>query len=148
MQLPFIGERVRMYHLSRLYRTFAMLLRSGIPVVSALGMSNQLLGNTLQTNIDGARQMIIEGQSFSVAMQASGLTTVVAFQLFRVGEKSSRLEAMVERAASFHEEEMLRWIDAFTKVFEPLLMAVIGIFIGLIVLLMYLPIFELASGLH
>ena len=147
-RLPKVGERVRIYHLSRFYRTLAMLLRSGIPVVSALAMVNDLLGQTLRHNVAMAKQKISDGRPFAQAMASSGLTTPVASQLFRVGERSGRLDVMMERAASFHEEEMLRWVDAFTKVFEPLLMAAIGLVIGLIVLLMYLPIFELASGIQ
>ena len=147
-RLPQIGARFRMYHLSRLYRTLGMLLRSGMPVVSALGMVNELLGHTLQAHVSQARRLISEGRSFSEAMEQCRLTTPVALQLFRVGEKSGRLEVMMERAASFHEEEMLRWVDAFTKLFEPLLMAAIGIVIGFIVLMMYLPIFELASAVQ
>ena len=147
-RLPHIGERVRIYHLSRFYRTFSMLLRSGIPVVSALTMVNELLGQTLQHNFTTAKQLISEGKPFAQTMTACGLTTPVASQLFRVGEKSGRLDVMMERAASFHEQEMLRWVDAFTKLFEPILMVAIGLVIGLIVLLMYLPIFELASGIQ
>lgn len=147
-RLPQLGRRIRVYHLSRFYRTFAMLLRSGIPLVSALDMVNDLLGHALRHNVAMAMRMISEGRPFSEAMAECGLTTPVALQLFRAGEKSGRLEIMMERAAAFHEEEMLRWVDAFTKLFEPLLMAAIGIVIGLIVLLMYLPIFELASGLQ
>jgi len=102
----------------------------------------------LQAHVSQARRLISEGRSFSEAMEQCRLTTPVALQLFRVGEKSGRLEVMMERAASFHEEEMLRWVDAFTKLFEPLLMAAIGIVIGFIVLMMYLPIFELASAVQ
>lgn len=147
-RLPQIGARFRMYHLSRLYRTLGMLLRSGMPVMSALGLVNELLGQTLQAHVAQARRLVSEGRPFSEAMDQCKLTTPVALQLFRVGEKSGRLEVMMERAASFHEEEMLRWVDAFTKLFEPLLMAVIGIVIGFIVLMMYLPIFELASAVQ
>jgi general secretion pathway protein F len=147
-RLPQIGVRFRMYHLSRLYRTMGMLLRSGMPVMSALTLVNELLGHTLQSSLTKARRLVSEGRLLSEAMEESDLTTPVALQLFRVGEKSGRLEVMMERAASFHEEEMLRWVDAFTKLFEPLLMAAIGIVIGFIVLMMYLPIFELASGLQ
>ncbi|NQZ53780.1 MAG: type II secretion system F family protein [Piscirickettsiaceae bacterium] len=147
-RLPQIGERVRVYHLSRFYRTFSMLLRSGIPVVSALDMVNELLGQTLQQNVTTAKHLISEGRPFAQAMTTCNLTTPVASQLFRVGEKSGKLDVMMERAADFHEQEMLRWVDAFTKLFEPMLMAAIGLVIGLIVLLMYLPIFELASGIQ
>ncbi|MFW5425877.1 MAG: type II secretion system F family protein [Methylophagaceae bacterium] len=146
--IPQIGERLRIYHLSRFYRTFSMLLRSGIPVVSALGMVNNLLGDTLERNVTSVKHLISEGQSFTQAMSSCNLTTPVASQLFRVGEKSGKLDEMMERAANFHEDEMARWVDAFTKIFEPALMAAIGLLIGLIVLLMYLPIFELASGIQ
>jgi general secretion pathway protein F len=147
-RLPYLGEKARIYHLSRLYRTFSMLLRSGIPVVTGLGMVNSLLGAGLQANLTRAKRLISEGQSFSEAFEMCGLTTPVAGRLFRVGERTGKLETMMERAAVFHEEQMLRWVDAFTKLFEPLLMAVIGVVIGGIVLMMYLPIFELASGLQ
>ncbi|HEY3299305.1 MAG TPA: type II secretion system F family protein [Methylophilaceae bacterium] len=147
-KLPYLGEKVRIYHLSRLYRTFSMLLRSGIPVVTGLGMVNSLLGVSLQSNLSKAKRLISEGLSFSEAFESCGLTTPVAGRLFRVGERTGKLETMMERSAIFHEEQMLRWVDAFTKVFEPLLMAVIGVIIGGIVLMMYLPIFELASGLQ
>lgn len=147
-RLPKVGERIRVYHLSRLYRTFAMLLRSGIPVVSALGMVNNLLGNTLQQNIKTAQKRISDGETFTQAMSSCHLTTLVAAQLLRVGEKSGKLDVMMERSASFHEQEMLRWVDEFTKLFEPILMMAIGLLIGVIVLLMYLPIFELASGIQ
>lgn len=147
-KLPYLGEKVRIYHLSRLYRTFSMLLRSGIPVVTGLGMVNSLLGVSLQSNLSKAKRLISEGLSFSEAFESCGLTTPVAGRLFRVGERTGKLETMMERSAIFHEEQMLRWVDAFTKIFEPLLMAVIGVVIGGIVLMMYLPIFELASGLQ
>jgi general secretion pathway protein F len=55
---------------------------------------------------------------------------------------------MMERSAAFHEEELQRWVERFTRTFEPLLMAVIGVVIGGIVLLMYFPIFELAGSIH
>jgi general secretion pathway protein F len=147
-RLPYFGEKVRIYHLSRLYRTFSMLLKSGIPVVTGLGMVNNLLGSSLKSNLSKAKRMISEGQQFSEAFSASALTTPVALRLFRVGEKTGRIETMMERAATFHEEQMIRWVDAFTKLFEPLLMAVIGLVIGGIVLMMYMPIFELASGIE
>ncbi len=146
-QMPILGERIRIYHLSRFYRTFAMLLRSGIPVVSALSMVSELLGLTLKRHVDMARQLILDGQTFAQSMQQAQLVTPVAVQLFRVGENAGNLDNMMERAATFHEEEMMRWVDAFSKLVEPVLMALLGVVIGLIVFLMYMPIFELASGL-
>ena len=147
-QLPFVGEKVRVYHLSRFYRTFSMLLKSGIPVTNGLSMVDSLLGAGLRNNLQQAKKAIAEGQPFSQALQQAQLTTPVALRLFNVGEKTGTLDKMMERAASFHEDEMLRWVDRFTKIFEPTLMALISLLIGGIVMMMYMPIFELASGIE
>jgi general secretion pathway protein F len=147
-KIPLLGDKVRIYHLSRFYRTFSMLLKSGIPVMNGLNMVENLLGASLQANLQHAKKHIAEGQHFSQALFSADLTTPVAMRLFNVGEKTGTLDKMMERAASFHEEQMMRWVDRFTKVFEPALMAVIGILIGGIVLMMYIPIFELASGIQ
>lgn len=144
---PVVGEKIRLYHLSRFYRTFAMLLKSGLTVSTSLSQINQMLGSSLQINLRQAQQMITEGKNFTHAFEVSGLTTPVAKRLFNVGEKTGTLDQMMDRAASFHEEQMLRWVDKLTKILEPTLMAVIGVLIGGIVLMMYLPIFELASGI-
>ena len=145
--LPYFGDKVRLYHLSRFYRTFAMLLKSGITVSAALAMVSSMLGSGLQSQLLNAKRLIAEGKGFTDAFEACALTTPVSVRLFRVGEKTGKLEHMMERAASFHEDQMMRWVDKFTKIFEPTLMAVIGILIGGLVLMMYLPIFELASGI-
>jgi general secretion pathway protein F len=147
-KLPYLGEKVRLYHLSRFYRTFAMLLKSGVTVSAGLTMVGTMLGASLQDNLAKAKRLINEGKTFSEAFDSSALTTPVAMRLFRVGERTGTLEKMMEHAASFHEEQMMRWVDRFTKIFEPTLMAVIGILIGGLVLMMYLPIFDLASGLE
>ena len=68
--------------------------------------------------------------------------------MLRVGESSGDMAEMMDRIAIFHDEELARWVDWFTKLFEPLLMAVIGLVIGAIVVLMYLPIFELAGSVQ
>ena len=81
-------------------------------------------------------------------MHENGLTTPVALRMLRVGERSGRMDDMMDRIASFLDEEIARWIEWFTRLFEPLLMAFIGVIIGLVVVLMYLPIFELAGSIQ
>ena len=147
-RVPAFGERLRVYQLARLYRAAAMLLKGGIPVVSALGMVEGLLRSTLRDRLQLAITAIREGQPASQALGGHGLTTPVALRLLRVGERSGDLGGMMERIAGFHEEEMARWVEWFTRLFEPLLMALIGLVIGIIVVLMYLPIFELAGAIQ
>jgi general secretion pathway protein F len=84
----------------------------------------------------------------SRALEQYGLTTPVALRMLRVGERTGRMGEMMERIASFYEDETARWVERFTKLFEPLLMAFIGLVIGVIVVLMYLPIFELAGSIQ
>lgn len=146
--IPAVGDRVRIYQLTRFYRTLGMLLLGGIPVVPAMSMVSGLLDPELRVRLDAAARMIREGRTMSVAMESHGLTTPVSLRLLRVGERSGQMGEMMERIAVFHDEELARWVDWFTKVFEPLLMAVIGLVIGGIVVLMYLPIFELAGSIQ
>ena len=147
-RVPAFGERLRVYHLARFYRTVGMLLRGGTPLVSAFGMVSGIMPEALRPQLADAAQRIREGASLSVAMDAAGLTTSVASRLLRVGERSGEMAEMMDRIAVFHDEELARWIDLVTKLFEPLLMALIGLVIGVIVVLMYLPIFELAGSLQ
>ncbi len=147
-RIPAIGERVRLYQLSRLYRTLGMLLRGGIPVVTAIDMAKGLLAVELQNKLSSAGRDIREGVTTSEAMDKHHLSTSVSSRMLRVGERSGQMGEMMERTAEFMDEDLARWIDWFTKLFEPLLMACIGIVIGMIVVLMYMPIFELASSIQ
>ena len=147
-KIPALGERMRLYQLARFYRTLGMLLRGGTPVVTALDMAAGLLSPALLPSLAAAARAIREGRSISEAMSAHNLTTPVALRMLRVGERSGRMDEMMERIATFCDEEISRWVDWFTRLFEPLLMAFIGIVIGVIVVLMYLPVFELAGSIQ
>lgn len=147
-RLPGLGERLRVFHLTRFYRTVGMLLSGGIPAVTALSMAEGLLHPELRTRLAGAARLIREGQPLSAAMEARGLSTPVAARLLRVGEKSGRMGEMMEAVARFHDEELARFVDWFTRLIEPVLMACIGLVIGVIVVLLYLPIFELSGSLE
>ena len=76
------------------------------------------------------------------------LTTPVALRMLRVGERTGRMGEMMERIAAFYDEELSRFVDVATRLIEPAMMAVIGLVIGLIVVLMYFPIFELAGNVR
>jgi general secretion pathway protein F len=147
-RLPVIGERMRIYQLSRFYRTLGMLIGAGIPLMPALERVAGLLDVRLQVRLSEARNRVREGQSLSQAMERSGLSTAVASRLLRVGERSGQMGGMMDRIADFHEEELNRWIDWASRLFEPLLMTFIGVVIGAIVVLMYVPIFELAGSIQ
>jgi general secretion pathway protein F len=125
-----------------------MLLRGGIPAVTALQMSAGLVRAGSQAAYAAATRSVCEGQSLAQAMEQNGLTTPVAARMLRVGERSGNMGEMMERIASFCDEELARWVAIMTKLIEPVLMTVIGLVIGLIVVLMYFPIFQLAGSIR
>ena len=145
---PGIGEHLRTFELARFYRSIGMLLSGGIPIVSALDMVSGLLSAHLRSGAGITIEAMRRGETISAAFARGELTTPVAARLLRVGEKSGRMGEMMDRIAIFHDEEMARWVDWFTRLFEPLLMIFIGLTIGLIVVLLYMPIFELAGSIQ
>jgi general secretion pathway protein F len=147
-QVPSLGRRLHVFQLARFYRSLGMLLRGGMPVVSSLQMVSDLLESSLRGQLGLASARIREGHALSSAMEQYGLTTPVASRMLRVGERTGRMGDMMERIAAFYEEETARWVERFTKLFEPLLMVFIGLVIGGIVVLMYFPIFELAGSIQ
>jgi general secretion pathway protein F len=147
-RIPAVGERLKVYQLARFYRTTGMLLKGGMPLVGALDMAAQLLHPVLRERLAAASRAISEGHPVSASLDANGLATPVALRMLTVGDRSGSMGEMMERIAGFHDEELSRWVDWFTRLFEPLLMALIGLVIGAIVILMYMPIFELAGNLQ
>ena len=148
VRLPRIGDYVLTYQLARFYRALGLLQQAGIPILPALDMVAGLLPASLHASLSGARRDIGEGRALSDALEANGLTTVVAVRLLRVAESTGRMGEMLERTAIFHEEDIAEAIDWFIRLFEPALMIGIGLIIGVIVMLMYAPIFELAGSLQ
>ena len=146
-RMPEIGERLRIFQLSRFYRTVGMLQRGGLAIVPSLDLAAGLLSPVLQPRLALARNRIHEGGAMSDALDGAGLTTPVALRMLRVGERAGNMGEMMERIATFHDGETARWAELATKLFGPVLMLVIGLMIGLVVVLLYLPIFQLADSL-
>jgi general secretion pathway protein F len=147
-KIPALGERIRIYQLARFYRSLGMLLRGGMPAVASLELVSDLLPGALSKQLGIATQLIREGTPISQAMEKTGLTTAVSARMLRVGERTGQMGEMMERIALFYDSEISQWIDWFVKLFEPLLMAFIGLVIGFIVVVMYFPIFELAGSIR
>lgn len=146
-RIPSVGERIRIYQLTRFYRSLGMLLRGGMPAVASLELVLDILPGALTEKLQKATQAVREGAAISVAMERHGLTSPVSARMLRVGERTGQMGEMMERIALFYDDEISQWVDWFVKLFEPLLMAFIGLVIGFIVVVMYFPIFELAGSI-
>ena len=146
-KLPGIGERARIYELARLYLTLGMLNEGGITLVSAIDTVQGMVSPGVAGGLRAARAAIEAGRPLSDAFEANGLTTPISLRMLRVGERTGAMGTMLTRSAAFYDGEIGRWIDRFTRTFEPLLMAAIGLVVGAIVVLLYMPIFDLAGDM-
>jgi general secretion pathway protein F len=146
-RLPGIGERVRIYELSRPYLTLGMLSEGGITIVNAIDTVQGMVSPGMRAQLAAARAAVEAGQPLSHAFEAHGLTTPISLRMLRVGERSGDMGPMLTQSAAFYDGEISRWIDRFTRTFEPLLMAAIGLVVGAIVVLLYMPIFDLAGDM-
>ncbi|QET06240.1 type II secretion system F family protein [Cupriavidus pauculus] len=145
-RLPKLAQYQHLFALTRFYRTMGLLLSGGMPVVASMEMSAQLLPAAMQPSLARALDDVHAGKSLSAALPAAGLTTPVAERLIRVGEQSGELPKMVTRSAEFCDEELDRAIDTLMRVFEPVLMLVVGGIVGTVIFLLYMPIFQLAGS--
>lgn len=147
-RIPAVGHQLELYQLARLYRTVGMLLRGGLPVLTAFEMTRGLLAAAAQPRLVAATRAVREGQSLTDSLSANGLTTPVSERMLRVGERSGNMGEMMERIAGFYDAELARFVEVATRLIEPAMMTVIGLVIGGIVVLMYFPIFELAGSIR
>jgi general secretion pathway protein F len=147
-RIPMIGHQLELYQLARLYRTVGMLLRGGLTVVTGFEMTGGLLAAAARPRLAAATRAVREGRSLTEALAGQGLTTPVAERMLRVGERSGNMGEMMERIAAFYDEELSRFVDVATRLIEPAMMTGIGLLIGVIVVLMYFPIFELAGSIR
>ncbi|MGB8337658.1 MAG: type II secretion system F family protein [Burkholderiales bacterium] len=148
VRLPWVAHKVDEFRMARFYRATSLLLSAGISLPRAMGMVSGLLGSHQRASLSQCRLAIEQGQSLSTALVSQGLASPVAESLIKVGERSGQLAEMLERTAHFADEDFARWIDWASKLLEPILMTIMGLVIGTVVVLMYIPIFDLAGNLR
>lgn len=145
MRSAWLGQRLQILQLARLYRTLGMLLHSGVSVLAAMRMTKASLPVALHGNLERAVTLVSEGHAMSSALRDCGLSTEVAVRLLVAGESSGNLDDMMGRVADFYDQDTSIWIDTAGRLIEPALMLGIGLVVGAIVLMLYSPIFDLAN---
>ena len=143
-----LRRRLQIVFLSRFYRALGLLLEAGASVMQSLEMAGSMLDNKGRQQLQDTKIRILQGQGLSEALHSAGLTTAVSARLLAAGDQNGEAVSMLRQSAEFHDLDLSRFIDQFSRLLEPVLMMAIGLFIGLIVVLLYLPIFQLASGLQ
>lgn len=143
-----IGPLVQLFRHAQFYKTCSMLVQGGIPVLRAFEMSRPLLAEEDQLALDGARRQIAEGRPIGPALAQARIADTVSLRMLEVAQRTGRLADVLARIAAFQEAALNRAIDLTARLVEPALMIFIGLVIGGIVVLMYMPIFDLATSLQ
>lgn len=139
---------LRLYQLARIYQTIAMLLKGGYTIVEAMPLARNLAFDAdLSAQMAAARAAIVEGKRPSVAFRDHGLGDAVSFRLLQVGERSGDLAKIMEIIGQSNRQEFTLFLERATRVVEPLLLMVVASMVGAIIVLMYMPIFDLAGGI-
>ena len=142
---PAFAESVRLYEITRLYRTMALLLKSGIPLAQGITLFRPLFGVVSVDRLALAGRLLKEGRPASSALTEARLVTPTAERLLVFGDKSGNMGETMDQIADFHEEDLARWIEETGRLFEPLLLLALGIVVGTVIVLMYMPLLELAT---
>src|SRR5438874_3278352 len=146
LELPWAGETVRKFATAQLARTLATLLGGGIPLVNALEISGRSMTNRyLAAEVAEVTRRVREGESFAASLLARGVFPDVAVKMVEVGESTGALQEMLNSLAEFYDEEIETEVGRFITLIEPLILVVMGAVIALVVLALYMPLFELSS---
>jgi type IV pilus assembly protein PilC len=146
LQVPWAGETVRKFGTSQLARTLATLLGGGIPLVNAIEIGVRAMSNRyLAQELDEVRRRVQEGQSFAAALLERGVFPDVAVKMVEVGESTGALQEMLNSLADFYDEEIDTEVSRFITLVEPVLLVIMGVVIAVVVLALYMPLFELSS---
>lgn len=144
LKFPIFGPLLRMIGVQRFTATMATLLGSGVPILNALAISRNLVGNTLLAKaIANARENITEGQSIAGPLSKSGQFPPLVIHMISIGEKTGELPAMLENVSQNYEEQISSKIDGLTSLLEPLMIVGMGGMVGFIVLSVFMPLLDL-----
>jgi len=149
INMPLFGPLIRMYAVTKFARTLGILTASGIQILYALKVLKPVPGNkVLERGIDVVRARIEEGGALSRAMDESGVFPEMLVQMTATGEETGHLDEMLSRTADFYEQRVTAQVDGLSSLVEPIAIVVLGGMVGVMLLALYLPIFNLGQAMR
>jgi type IV pilus assembly protein PilC len=146
LKLPVFGFLLRRIALSRFARTFAILLKSGVPIIKSLTVVEDTVGNAvIAAAVAKAKISIKEGERISYPLEETGEFPPMVVDMIAVGEETGALDDMLQKISDFYDREVDYTIDAFTTMIEPVLITCLGVILGFVVVSLYLPLFAAIS---
>jgi len=146
LKVPVMGDIVYKSAVARYARTLSTTFAAGVPLVEALDSVSGATGNVVFRNaVNKIKQDVSSGTQLNFSMRTTGVFPSMAVQMASIGEESGSLDAMLDKVASYYEEEVDNAVDNLTTLMEPMIMAVLGVLVGGLIIAMYLPIFQLGN---
>jgi type IV pilus assembly protein PilC len=144
LKLPVLGPLSHKIAMSRFARTFAQLIRSGVPILEVLDIVGGTAGNyVIEKSIKSVSEDVEKGDNLSTALSKKAIFPPMLLRMVAAGEATGKIDTMLEKMADFWDEEIEAMLDALTSLIEPLLIVFLGLVVGGIVISMFLPIFKL-----
>jgi len=144
LKAPIAGNIIEKSAVARFARTLSTTFAAGVPLVDALNSVAGAAGNAVFTNaIHKVRDDVSTGQQLNFSMRLTGVFPNMVTQMVAIGEESGALDDMLDKAASYYEEQVDNAVDNLTALMEPMIMSVLGVLVGGLIIAMYLPIFQL-----
>ena len=148
LRVPIFGQLTRKVCLARFSRTFATLVRSGVPIMGTLDIVAETAGNQVIANVvHASRDSVRNGNMLSEPLGRSKVFPPMVVRMIAIGEKSGALEALLEKIAEFYDSQVKATIKALTSLIEPLLICFMGGIVGVVILSVFLPILNIISEL-
>lgn len=146
LKLPIVGGILYKSAVARYARTLSTTFAAGVPLVEALDSVSGATGNVVFRHaVNKIKQDVSSGTQLNFSMRTTGVFPTMAVQMAAIGEESGSLDSMLDKVASYYEEEVDNAVDNLTTLMEPMIMAVLGVLVGGLIIAMYLPIFQLGS---
>ena len=144
LRAPVFGKLAHKIAISRFSRTFAALLRSGVPILETLRIVGQSSGNTqVEYAIEKTASSIERGENLAMALGQHPIFPPMLVKMISAGEQTGKVDVMLEKLADFYDEDIEATLSGLTSLIEPLLIVFLGVVVGSIVVCMFLPIFKL-----
>jgi len=146
LKAPVAGDIIEKSAVARFARTLSTTFAAGVPLVDALGSVAGATGNSVYVDaVNKVRDDVSTGQQLNFSMRSTGVFPNMVTQMVAIGEESGALDDMLDKSATYYEEQVDNAVDNLTALMEPMIMAVLGVLVGGLIIAMYLPIFQLGS---
>ncbi|MDH3606647.1 MAG: type II secretion system F family protein [Acidimicrobiia bacterium] len=146
LKMPVFGGVVHKSAISRFSSTLGVLLRTGVPILQAMDIVQDVSGNAIVGDaVAEVAKSVKDGDSLAVPLASHKVFPSMVVQMIAVGEETGAVDAMLEKVATFYDQEVNDTVDALTSLLEPLLIAFMGATVGGILVALYLPMFNLVN---